>query len=86
MNHTQEACDKVKHAIEKKVFNDIDGYYLNPNSSLYKRVFKNWNIQLNQLQQADEWQRTGTYMKEYYDALRKNTEKSKEEKYKNIKK
>jgi hypothetical protein len=84
MSHTQKACDTVKHLIEKKVFNDIDGYYLDPNSAVYKRVFKNWDIQLHQLQQADEWQRTGTYMKEYHDALQKYTKESEEKKYKNL--
>jgi len=83
MSHSQKACEKVKNDLHASAFKDIDGYYLDPNSAVYKQVFKDWPSEMSQM---ENWQRTGAYMNQYDKALRKVTLEAKNTKYRNLKK
>lgn len=36
-------ADKVKEQINKKTFTELTGYYLDYNSPVCKKIFKNWD-------------------------------------------
>lgn len=81
MPYSDEAYEKLKQRIEKDTFNDIDGYYLDINSSLCKRIFRKWHLQTKEL---EEWQKTVNYMDQYDKNLRARVQTSKNINYTNI--
>ena len=73
MSHSQQVVNKVKQTIDAHTFEAVDGFYLNPNSDISKRLFKDWPAQMQEL---EEWQKTSGYLKSYEDNLRANTKAS----------
>lgn len=59
--------DKAYENIAASAFKDIDGYYLDPNTTINKKVFKNWDNSMRDLQ---NWQKTTEYFLEYDLKLR----------------
>ena len=64
----KKACEVVRDKIEENAFKSVDGYYLDTNSAVCKRVFKNWNAQMREL---DDWQCNAIYLDRYDTNLRK---------------
>jgi len=81
MSHSQAACKKIQSNIEANVFKEVDGFYLDPKSPVYKQVFKNWPEPSYPL--AD-WQKTGGYMNSYDKYLREGAVRAKKHGYSDL--
>ena len=63
--------EKVKNQVDKKVFTDITGYYLDYNKPLCKKIFKGWNNPV-----LEEKNQTASFLESYDRHLRKVVKKS----------
>lgn len=64
--------EKVKKQVDKKVFTDITGYYLDYNTPLCKKIFKGWDNH----PVLEEKNQTASFLESYDRHLRKVVKKS----------